>query len=143
MASENRKFYEAFNNNGQLIQVKKRFGYMREITLKMYDNGRLWVHLNDNHGRHGIQRQSLQGTFMVNNSVLTLRKNVSQRLISSELFLKYIKRIGCIISSFSLVQNVYLVPKKTLDHTKEQFLHPHSRQRQLIKTVFFFSFLTI
>ena len=48
MASENREFYEAFNNNGQLIKVSKRFGYMREVTLKMYDNGRLWVHLNDN-----------------------------------------------------------------------------------------------
>ena len=42
--------------------------------------------------RHGIQRQSLQGTFMVNNNVLTLRKNVSQRLISSELFYQTAKK---------------------------------------------------
>ena len=91
--------------------------------------------------RHGIQRQSLQGTFMVNNSVLTLRKNVSQRLISSELFLKYIKRIGCIISSFSLVQNLYLVPEKTLDHTNGQFLHPpfHKLTKTII-IVFSFHF---
>lgn len=48
MASDSGEFYEAFNNNGQLIKASKRFGYMREVTLRLYDNGKLWVHLNDN-----------------------------------------------------------------------------------------------
>ena len=48
MATVSGEFYEAFNNNGQLIKASKRFGYMPEVTLRLYDNGKLWVHLNDN-----------------------------------------------------------------------------------------------
>ena len=43
-----RDFYGGLNNHGHLIKVSKRFGYMREFTLRLYDNNELWVHLNDN-----------------------------------------------------------------------------------------------
>lgn len=46
MAS-NYSFYEGLDNMGHLKRVSKRFGKMREITLKRYDD-KIWIHLNDN-----------------------------------------------------------------------------------------------
>ena len=47
MAS-NYNFYEAVDSFGRLIRVSKRFGKMREITMKKYDDDKIWIHLNDN-----------------------------------------------------------------------------------------------
>ncbi|MCW4345039.1 MAG: hypothetical protein N0E48_17040 [Candidatus Thiodiazotropha endolucinida] len=40
-------FYEGLSNQDHLIKVSKRFGHMREVTMRLYDNDKLWAHLND------------------------------------------------------------------------------------------------
>ena len=40
-------FYEGLDTSGHLKRVSKRFGKMREITMKRYDT-KVWIHLNDN-----------------------------------------------------------------------------------------------
>ena len=45
--TSNFNFYEGVDSFGRLIRVNKRFGKMREITMKRYDADKIWIHLND------------------------------------------------------------------------------------------------
>lgn len=41
-------YFEKADTFGRLTKVSKRFGRMREITLKKYDGERFWLHISDN-----------------------------------------------------------------------------------------------
>ena len=47
-ASNSFNFFEVCDNIGHLTKVSKRFGKMREIVLRNYGEGRIWVFINDN-----------------------------------------------------------------------------------------------
>ena len=41
-------FYEGVDRIGKFLKVTKRFGRLREISMKLYENDKLWIHLSDN-----------------------------------------------------------------------------------------------
>ena len=47
MASNN-DYFEMKDTFGRLIKVSRRFGKMREISMKKYDINRIWIFITDN-----------------------------------------------------------------------------------------------